>query len=98
MKKVKILVDWSNSEVITKEEFETRKAKELEWWANDADSWNDWLAGKYYLREVFDMTEKEKEEVRAEYLNDAENQVLEGIMEDLEWVTIDLEDVVFIED
>jgi hypothetical protein len=98
MKKVKILVDWSNSEVISKEEFETRQAKELEWWAKDEDSWNDWLANKYYLREVFNMTEEEKKKVRAEYLDDAENRVLEEIMEELEWVTIDLEDVIFIED
>ena len=97
MKKIKIMVDWNNSEVVTKEEFEARKAEALDSWINDADNWNDWLAGKYYLREVFDMTEEEKEKERAEYLAHVECRALEEVMEDLEWITLDIEDVTVIE-
>ena len=98
MKKIKILVDWDNSKIITKEEYEARKAEALDRWANDEDEWNDWLARKYYLREVFDMTEEEKEKERAEYLAHAEHQVLEEVMEDLNWITLDIDDVIFIKD
>lgn len=98
MKKVKILMDWYNSEVITKEEYEARKAENISEILNDVNDWNDWLARKYYLREVFDMTEEEKEKECAEYLAHVERQATEDTMEDLEYVTLDLEDVIFIED
>lgn len=98
MKKIKIMVDWNNSEVVTKEKYEERKAEALDSWVNDEDNWNDWLARKYYLREVFDMTEEEKEKERAEYLAHVEHRALEEVMEDIEYVTLDFEDVAFIED
>lgn len=98
MKKIKIMVDWNNSEVITKKEFEARKAEIVSDHLSDEDDWNEWLAGKYYIREVFDLTEQEKEEERAEYLADVEHRALEEVMRDIEYVTLDLEDVDFIED
>ena len=98
MKKIKIMVDWNNSEVITKKEFEARKAEIMSEHLSDTDDWNDWLAGKYYLNEVFDLTEQEKEEERTEYLADVEHRALEEVMRDIEYVTLDLEDVAFIED
>ena len=98
MKKVKIMVDWNNSEVVTKEEFEVRKAEIISERLNDTDDWNEWLAGKYYLNEVFDLTEQKKEEERAEYLADVEHRALEEVMNDIEYVTLDFDDVIFIED
>jgi hypothetical protein len=98
MKKVKIMVDWNNSEVITKEEFEARKAEIVSERLSDADDWNEWLAGKYYMSEVFDLTEQEKVEERAEYLANVEHCAIEEVMQDIEWITLDLEDVTFIED
>ena len=98
MKKIKIMVDWNNSEVITKEELEARKAEIMSEHLGDTDDWNEWLAGKYYLNEVFDLTEQEKEEERAEYLADVEHRALEEVMRDIEYVTLDLDDVAFIED
>lgn len=98
MKKIKIMVDWNNSEVITREELEARKAEIIAEHLGDTDDWNEWLAGKYYLNEVFDLTDQEKEEERAEYLADVEHRALEEVMRDIEYVTLDLEDVTFIED
>ena len=98
MKKIKIMVDWNNSEVITKKEFETRKAEIVSDHLSDEDDWNEWLAGKYYIREVFDLSEQEKVEERSEYLADVEHRAIEEVMQDIEWVTLDLEDVDFIED
>lgn len=98
MKKVKIMVDWNNSEVITKKEFEARKAEIVSELLRNTDDWNDWLAGKYYLTQVFDLTEQEKVEERAEYLADVEHRAIEEVMQDVEYVTLDLEDVTFIED
>lgn len=98
MKKIKIMVDWNNSEVITKEEFEARKAEIVSEHLSDEDDWNEWLAGKYYIREVFDLSEQEKVEERSEYLADVEHRAIEEVMQDIEWVTLDVEDVTFIED
>lgn len=98
MKKIKIMVDWNNSEVVTKEELEARKAEIISEHLGDTDEWNEWLAGKYFLNEVFDLTEQEKEEERAEYLADVEHRALEEVMQDIEYVTLDLDDVAFIED
>ena len=98
MKKIKIMVDWDNSEVITKKEFEARKAEIISERLSDEDDWNEWLAGKYYIREVFDLTEQEKVEESAEYLADVEHRAIEEVMQDIEWVTLDVEDVTFIED
>lgn len=98
MKKVKILVDWGNSEIVTKEEYEARKENIISEHLNDVDDWNEWLAGKYFLNEVFDLTEQEKEEERAEYLADVEHRAIEEVMQDIEYVTLDLDDVIFIED
>ena len=98
MKKIKIMVDWNNSEVVIKEELEARKAEVIAEYLGDTDDWNEWLAGKYYMNEVFDLTEKEKEEERAEYLEDVEHRALEEVMRDIECVTLYLEDVAFIED
>lgn len=98
MKKIKIMVDWNNSEVITKKEFEARKAEIVSDHLSDEDDWNEWLAGKYYIREVFDLSEQEKVEERSEYLADVEHRAIEEVMQDIEWVTLDLEDVDFIED
>lgn len=98
MKKVKILVDWCNSEIVTKEEYEARKENVISEHLNDVDDWNEWLAGKYCLSEVFDLTEQEKEEERAEYLVDVKHRAIEEVMRDVEYVTLDLEDVIFIED
>ena len=98
MKKIKIMVDWDNSEVITKKEFEARKAEIISERLSDEDDWNEWLAGKYYIREVFDLSEQEKVEERAEYLADVEHRAIEEVMQDIEWVTLDVEDVTFIED
>ena len=98
MKKIKIMVDWNNSEIITKKEFEARKAEIVSDHLSDEDDWNEWLAGKYYIREVFDLTEQEKVEERSEYLADVEHRAIEEVMRDIEYVTLDLEDVAFIED
>lgn len=98
MKKIKIMVDWNNSEVVTKEELEARKAEIMSEHLSDTDDWNEWLASKYFLHEVFDLTEQEKEEERAEYLADVEHRALEEVMRDIEYVTLDLDDVAFIED
>ena len=98
MKKIKIMVDWNNSEIITKKEFEARKAEIVSERLSDTDDWNEWLAGKYYMTEVFDLTEQEKVEERAEYLANVEHCAIEEVMQDIEWVTLDLEDVTFIED
>ena len=98
MKKIKIMVDWNNSEVITKKEFEARKAEIVSDHLSDEDDWNEWLAGKYYIREVFDLSEQEKVEERSEYLADVEHRAIEEVMQDIEYVTLDLEDVAFIED
>ena len=98
MKKIKIMVDWNNSEVITKKEFEARKAEIVSEHLSDTDDWNNWLASKYYLSEVFDLTEQEKVEERSEYLADVEYRAIEEVMRDIEWVTLDIEDVTFIED
>lgn len=98
MKKIKIMVDWNNSEIITKKEFEARKAEIVSDHLSDEDDWNEWLAGKYYIREVFDLSEQEKVEERSEYLADVEHRAIEEVMQDIEWVTLDLEDVDFIED
>ena len=92
------MVDWNNSEVITKKEFEARKAEIVSELLRNTDDWNDWLAGKYYLTQVFDLTEQEKVEERAEYLADVEHRAIEEVMQDVEYVTLDLEDVTFIED
>ena len=98
MKKIKIMVDWNNSEIITKKEFEARKAEIISDHLSDGDDWNEWLAGKYYIREVFDLSEQEKVEERSEYLADVEHRAIEEVMQDIEWVMLDLEDVDFIED
>lgn len=98
MKKIKIMVDWNNSEIITKKEFEARKAEIVSDHLSDEDDWNEWLAGKYYIREVFDLSEQEKVEERSEYLADVEHHAIEEVMQDIEWVTLDLEDAAFIED
>jgi capsid portal protein len=98
MKKIKIMVDWSNSEVITKKEFEARKAEIISDHLSDEDDWNEWLAGKYYIREVFDLSEQEKVEERSEYLASVEHYAIEEVMQDIEWVTLDVDDVTFIED
>lgn len=98
MKKIKLLVDWGNSEVITKEEFEARKAEAMSERLSDVDDWNEWLAGKYFLNEVFDLTAEEKEEERVAYLADVEHRAIEEVMNDLEYVTLDIDDVTFIED
>lgn len=98
MKKIKIMVDWNNSEVVTKEMFEEHKAEIISEYLDDTSEWNRWLAGKYYMNEVFNMTEQEKEKERAEYLADIERRALEEVMLDIEYVTLDIEDVDFIED
>ena len=98
MKKIKIMVDWNNSEILTKREFEERKAEIVSELLGNTDDWNDWLAGKYYLTQVFDLTEQEKVEERSEYLADVEHRAIEEVMQDVEYVTLDLEDVTFIED
>lgn len=98
MKKIKIMVDWNNSEVITKEEFEARKAELIKERLDDVDDWNEWLAGKYFLSEVFDLSEEDKAEERANYLADVEHRTLEEVMRDIEYVTLDFDDVAFIED
>ena len=72
MKKIKILVDWINLEVVTKEDYEARKTETISDILNDTNDWNEWLDGKYFLNEIFDMTEQEKEIEHAEYLESVE--------------------------
>ena len=98
MKKFKIMVDWNNSEVVTKEEFEARKAEVVSRYLSDAGDWNEWLASKYYMSEVFNLSEQEKAEERSKYLANVERRAIEEVMRDIEYVTLDFEDVTFIED
>jgi hypothetical protein len=98
MKKIKIMVDWNNSEVVTKEEFEARKAEIVSRYLNDAGDWNEWLASKYYMSEVFNLSEQEKVEERSKYLANVEHRAIEEVMQDIEYMTLDLEEVTFIED
>jgi hypothetical protein len=92
------MVDWNNSEVVTKEDFEARKAEIISEHLSDVEDWNEWLAGKYCLNEVFDLSEREKEKERAEYLANLEHRAIEEVMYDITYVTLKFDDVTFIED
>lgn len=97
MKKVKFWMDFDEERVIGKKELEERLAKQVKVELEDDCVWADWLYNNYSVIEMFDASEEEKKNIRAEYEEYVKRELWNNLLADLSEVEVDFEDLTIVE-
>lgn len=63
-----VYVNWGDEEIISEAEYEAKVEEEANGFAADDYQFGQWLNEHYNADEIWDMTEAEKEEVKADWL------------------------------
>jgi hypothetical protein len=82
---------YDNPDLISEERFEELVADRKEQLEKDDGSFEDYLADNYSWKEVFDMSEDEKAEVRAEYADKCVDWARDDLEEDWDYEEIETE-------
>ena len=97
MKKVKFWMDFEEERVVGKKELEERLAKEVEEDLKDNYAWEEWLSNNYSVLEMFNASEQEKKDIRAEYEELVKEDVRYDFLNNLLEVEVDFEDLTIVE-
>lgn len=97
MKKVKFWMDFDEQCVIGKKELEEWHAKRVKVELEDYYAWEDWLNNNYGVLEMFNASEQEKKDIRAEYEELVKKDLWNDILDDLSEVEVDFEDLTIVE-
>ena len=83
--------DYSEGEILSKEEFEKLKASKAIDRVADDDSFEGYLSRKYSLLEIFEMSESEKEKVEEMFKEDCEEDIESEMFEQWNYIEIETE-------
>ena len=83
--------DYSEGDIISKEEFEQLKASKANDRIADDDNFEGYLSRKYSLFEIFEMSQSEKETVEQEYKKDCEEDIESEMSEQWNYIEIETE-------
>ena len=97
MKKVKFWMDFDEQRVIGKRELEERHSDEVEEELKDHYAWEEWLSNNYDVLEIFNASEQERKDIRAEYEKMVRQDVWDELLESLSEVEVDFEDLTIVE-
>lgn len=97
MKKVKFWMDFGEERVVSKKELEERLAKRVEKELEDDCVWADWLYNNYDVFSIFNASEQEKKNIRAEYEELVKKDLWDELLDDLSEVEVDFEDLTIVE-
>lgn len=94
--KIKIYVDWKGEEVLSEKdykEFKDQKTKEIaDYYFEDNYGFSEYLSnGDYDPARVFQMTDEEKEKVKAEWKAHCEEYAKENFADEYDYEEIELE-------
>lgn len=79
---VTVYVDYNNQEVLNEEEYQARLEEKIEGLLEDEWGFNEWLAEEYTLREVFEMTDEERQDALERWHATCEDNARDGLAED----------------
>ena len=83
--------DYSEGEIVSKEEFEKLKASKVIDRVADDDSFEVYLSHKYSFVEVFEMSKSEKEKIEQEYKEACEEDIESEMFEQWNYIEIETE-------
>ena len=90
-------MDFEEERVVGKKELEERLAKEVEEDLKDNYAWEEWLSNNYSVLEMFNASEQEKKDIRAEYEELVKEDVRYDFLNNLLEVEVDFEDLTIVE-
>ena len=82
--KVKIYLDWYSKEVINEKDFNEKVEEREKDYKEDENFFAEWLNDNYYADEVWNLNEKERKEVRNNFLAKCEELAVRDVREDWE--------------
>ena len=82
---------YDNPDLISEEQYEELVADRKEELVNSESEFEDYLSDNYSYKEIFDMDEDEKAEVRAEYANKCVDWARDDLEEDWDYEEIETE-------
>ena len=82
---------YDNPDLISEEQFEELVADRKAELENNESEFEDYLSDNYSYREIFDMSEDEKAEVRAEYADKCVDWARDDLEEDWDYEEIETE-------
>ena len=82
---------YDNPDIISEEQYEELIAERKEKLEKDEVEFEDYLSDNYSWKEVFDMDEDEKDEVRAEYATKCADWARDDLEEDWDYEEIEVE-------
>jgi hypothetical protein len=82
---------YDNPDLISEEQYEKLVADRKEELENKESEFEDYLSDNYSYKEIFDMDEDEKAEVRAEYANKCADWARDDLEEDWDYEEIETE-------
>ncbi len=89
--KITVYVSWDDESIISEKEYQEYRNKEICEAINDDDVYEEWLSdylcGNYSHMEVWNLTDKDRLEIRKEY----ERTVNSNFDEDSDYVRVELE-------
>lgn len=97
MKKVKFWMDFEEERVIGKKELEERLADQVEEDLKDHYAWEEWLSNNCSVLEMFNASEQEKRDIRAEYEELVKRDAWDELLNSLSEVEVDFEDLTIVE-
>lgn len=81
---INIYVDWSKSIIYTEKELPELIENEADERMEDEEEFSDWLQQEYSAKEIFDLTNEEKEECLAKYKDYCREKIKDEIKDNLE--------------
>lgn len=77
-----IYVDWNNGTILNAEKAEEVMQTEYYPAVTDYDHFMEWLSENYTMQDIYEMDKDEKEEVRAEFLEEMQGKAWDDFLAD----------------
>ena len=89
--KIKMYVNWDVCTILNEKEFKEIVQRDVNHRENDNEALNEFLEDKYYLSDIFYMSEEEKERVKEEWKKDCEDYIWDELFEEGPWEEKEIE-------
>lgn len=89
--KIKMYVNWNACTILNEKEFKEIVQLDVNHRENDNEALNEFLEDKYYLSDIFYMSEEEKERVKEEWKKDCEEWIWTEMFEEGPWEEKEIE-------
>ena len=78
--KVKLYVNWSDREILSENEMESRLKGKASAMVKDDDEFDDWLGEIYNCVDIFNMSEEEKAQIRQKWEEECLEYAQDGLI------------------